>query len=321
MKGKTAKKRSAKTRQAKLLVAAELLRLRELIRARAPHDGTFDLSTVGLHLTRRSKPYSGLVRDLVRPALCLVAQGRKTALLGQEAFTYDAENLVVFSVDMPLGFRIDRATVAEPYLGLRLDLDPRRMADLVDRVYPHGLPKSAEGRAIMVGPADPGLIQASVRLMELVSRPEDAALLAPLAVEEILIRLLRSPIGPRVARMGLAKSGVPGIAKAVGWLCENFDQPFKAGSLAGVAGMSLSAFHHQFKSVTAMSPLQYQKTLRLQEARRLMLADMLDAGAAGQRVGYISASQFSREYGRLFGQPPTRDIDRLRIVTAGTVEA
>ncbi|MGH7441286.1 MAG: AraC family transcriptional regulator, partial [bacterium] len=287
-------------------------RLAALIRAYAPHDGTFDLRIKGLHVTRRSRPYSGQVRDLIHPAICLVAQGRKTALLGKEAFTYDAERLVVFSVDMPLGFRIDQASLNQPYLGLRLDLDPRRMADLVPKVYPHGLPKGAEGRAVLTGQADPGLIEAAVRLLELTARPEDAELLAPLAVEEILIRLLRGSIGPRVARMGFAKSGVPGIARAVSWLCEHFDQPFKAEALADVASMSLSALHHQFKSVTSMSPLQYQKTLRLQEARRLMLAEMLDAGAAGQRVGYLSASQFSREYGRLFGQPPTRDVELLR---------
>jgi AraC-like DNA-binding protein len=265
-----------------------------------------------VHVTRRSGPYKGQVRDLQKPALCLVAQGVKSALLGKEAFTYDADRLVVFCVNLPLAFQLKQATPERPYLGLRLDLDPRRMADLVPKVFPHGLPKATEQRSILLGPAEPAIIQAAAELLALLARPEEAELLAPLKVEEILIRLLRSPIGARVAQMGFAKSGVPGVAKAVTWLCENFAQPFKVEELAGLAAMSPSTFHHHFKAVTAMSPLQYQKTLRLQEARRLMLTEILDAGEAGQQVGYLSASQFTREYGRLFGQSPTRDIERLR---------
>jgi AraC-like DNA-binding protein len=290
----------------------ELALLAAQIEKYAPRDGAFDLRLEGLHLTRRSGPYKGQVRDLQKPALCLVAQGAKTAMLGKEAYTYDPSRLVVFSVNLPLAFQLSRASQAEPYLGLRLDLDPRKMAALVPKVFPHGLPKSTDNRSIMVGPADPGLIQAAAALLALLGRPEEADLLAPLKVEEILIRLLRSPIGPRVAQMGFAKSGLPGVSKAVTWLCDHFDEPLKVESLAGLAAMSPSSFHHHFKQATAYSPLQYQKLLRLQEARRLMLSELVDAGAAAQRVGYLSPSQFSREYGRVFGQPPTRDIERLR---------
>jgi transcriptional regulator GlxA family with amidase domain len=148
--------------------------------------------------------------------------------------------------------------------------------------------------------------------MECLSHPGDVELLAPLIIDEILIRLLRSAIGVRVAQMGFTESSVQRVAKAISWLRANFSQPMKVEDLADLVHMSVSSFHEHFKSVTSMSPLHYQKVLRLQEARRLMLATMMDAGSASQRVGYLSASQFSREYGRFFGAAPTRDIARLR---------
>ena len=143
-------------------------------------------------------------------------------------------------------------------------------------------------------------------------QPGDAELLAPLVMDEILIRLLRSPIGVRVAQMGFAESSVHRVAKAISWLRANFSQPMKVEDLAEMVHMSVSSFHEHFKSVTSMSPLHYQKVLRLQEARRLMLSTMMDAGTASQRVGYLSASQFSREYSRFFGSAPGKDIARLR---------
>ena len=150
------------------------------------------------------------------------------------------------------------------------------------------------------------------RLMECLAQPGDAELLAPLVVDEMLIRLLRSPIGVRVAQMGFAESSVQRVAEAISWLRGNFSQPMKVEELAGLVHMSVSSFHQHFRAVTSMSPLHYQKVLRLQEARRLMLSAMMDAGTAGQRVGYLSASQFSREYSRFFGSAPTKDIAKLR---------
>jgi transcriptional regulator GlxA family with amidase domain len=144
------------------------------------------------------------------------------------------------------------------------------------------------------------------------AEPTDAELLAPLVVDEILIRLLRSPIGPRVALIGQQESGVQRVGKAVSWVREHFGQPMAVDALADLVHMSVSSFHQHFRAVTSMSPLQYQKVLRLHEARRLMLSRMLDAGSAGCQVGYLSASQFSREYTRLFGSAPTRDVARLR---------
>jgi len=179
-------------------------------------------------------------------------------------------------------------------------------------VYPHGVPNPQDNRGVVVGQATTAIVDAASRLVELMAQPADAELLAPLVVDEILIRLLRSAIGPRVAQIGQKDSGVQRVAKAVTWVRANFAQPIAVEALADLAHMSSSSFHQHFKAVTSMSPLQYQKVLRLHEARRLMLARMLDAGSAGRQVGYLSASQFSREYTRLFGSAPTRDVARLR---------
>ena len=205
-----------------------------------------------------------------------------------------------------------RASFAEPYLCLRLDLDPQKIAALVLKVFPHGLPRVQDNGAVCITQADNRIINATVRLVELMAQPGDAELLAPLVIDEILIRLLRSPVGTRIAQIGLANTGVYGVEKAVSWLRANFSQPMKVEELAELAHMSVSSFHQHFRSVTSMSPLQYQKVLRLQEARSLMLSKMMDAGSASQLVGYVSASQFSREYGRFFGSAPTKDITKLR---------
>jgi len=246
--------------------------------------------------------------------LCIVAQGAKTVIVGQDVYEYDASRMIVFSVALPVASQITQASYSEPYLALKLDLEPRRIADLVLKVYPHGLPpvQEKERRAVYVTPADVSIVNAAARLMECLGKPGDAELLAPLVVDEILIRLLRSPIGVRIAQMGFAESSVDRVAKAIYWLRTNFSQPMKVEDLAGLVHMSVSSFHEHFKSVTSMSPLHYQKVLRLQEARRLMLSTMMDAGTASQRVGYLSASQFSREYSRFFGNAPIKDIARLR---------
>jgi len=180
------------------------------------------------------------------------------------------------------------------------------------KVYPRGVPPVQERSAVYITPTDVSIVNAATRLMECLAQPGDAELVAPLVVDEILIRLLRSPIGVRVAQMGFAESSVHRVAKAISWLRANFSQPMKVEELADLVNMSVSSFHEHFKSVTSMSPLHYQKVLRLQEARRLMLSAMMDAGSAGQRVGYLSASQFSREYSQFFGNAPKKDVARLR---------
>jgi len=292
--------------------AESLRRLARLLAAHAPYDGAFTLRVPGLHVVRRSRPYPEMVRATVTPALCIVAQGAKIVMLGREIYSYDASRMIAYAIDLPVAGQIVRASPSEPFLALKLDLEPYRIAELALKVYPHGVPNPQDTRGVVVGQATTAIVDAAARLVELMAQPADAELLAPLVVDEILIRLLRSAIGPRVAQIGQKESGVQRVAKAVTWVRANFAQPMAVEALAALSHMSPSSFHQHFKAVTSMSPLQYQKVLRLHEARRLMLSRMMDAGSAGREVGYLSASQFSREYTRLFGSAPTRDVSRLR---------
>ncbi len=290
----------------------DVAKLARLLAAYAPHDGSFELRIPGVHASRFSRINNECVHALRVPSLCIVAQGAKTTIVADAVYEYDASRMIVFSVALPVASQITQASQSEPYLAFKMDLDPHKIAELVLKVYPHGLPPVHERSAVYIAPVEASIVNAATRLMECLAQPGDPELLAPLVIDEILIRLLRGPIGARVAQMGFAESSVPRIAKAISWLRDNFSQPMKVEDLAGLVNMSVSSFHEHFKSVTSMSPLHYQKVLRLQEARRLMLSTMMDAGIASQRVGYLSASQFSREYNRFFGSAPTRDIARLR---------
>jgi len=246
------------------------------------------------------------------PSLCIVAQGAKVMMLGSEVLEYDPARMLVFAVDLPVSGQVTRASRKDPYLGFKLDLDPARVAELATRVYPHGVPKAADNRGLYVGRATDAIVDAVTRLLELMAHAEDADLLGPLVVDEILIRLLRTPIGSRVAQIGHPTSGVQRVAEAVSWIRAHFAQPVTVEEMAASVHMSASSFHQRFRAVTSMSPLQYQKVLRLHEARRLMLFQSMDATDACRRVGYMSPSQFSREYARFFGGAPTKDVARLR---------
>jgi AraC-like DNA-binding protein len=293
-------------------VEPDIAGLARRIAAYAPHDGSFPLRIPGVYTSRFSRVNAGCAHVLRLPSLCIVAQGAKTVIVNDEVFEYDASRMIVFSVALPVAAQVTRASFSEPYLALRLDLEAPKIAELVLKVFPRGVPPAQERKAVYITPADASVLNAANRLIDCVRQPGDTELLAPLVVDEILIRLLRSPIGVRVAQMGFAESSVHRVARAISWLRENFSQPMKVEELAELVHMSVSSFHEHFKSVTTMSPLHYQKVLRLQEARRLMLSAMMDASGASQRVGYLSASQFSREYSRFFGSPPTRDMARLR---------
>ena len=278
----------------------------------APHDGVFPLRLPGTYALRVGRMTSEPVYATLRPSLCVVAQGAKIVMIGSEVLDYDAARMLILAVDLPVAGQVTRASSREPFLGFRLDLDAARIAELAARVYPNGIPKSSSSRAAYVGMTDDAIIDAVARLVDLMAHPDDAQLLGPVVVDEILIRLLRSPVGPRVAQLGQPSSGFQRIADAVTWIREHFAQPITVPEMAAVAHMSASSFHDRFKAVTTMSPLQYQKAIRLHEARRLMLFQNLEATDAAGRVGYVSASQFSREYARAFGGPPAKDIARLR---------
>lgn len=298
----------------------DLRRLAALVSANAPSDGRFELRVPGLYAVRFSQPYTELVHTVVQPVLCIVAQGAKCVMLGQEVYEYDASRMLILSVDLPLSGQLTRASRSEPFLCLRLDLDPHRISELALKVFPDGLPPVNGDRGVYVCHSDTSIVNAATRLVELAATPADAELLAPLVVDEILIRLLRGRVGCRVAQIGVGESGVHRIAKAISWLRANFAQPMKVGELAGLANMSVSSFHQHFKAVTSMSPLQYQKFLRLQEARRLMLSPRMGAATASRKVGYLSASQFSRDYSRFFGKTPARDISRFREKSSTVVD-
>jgi len=292
--------------------APDVATLARLIGAYAPHDGRFALRVPGVYAIHASRTYTELVHVSWQPGLCIVAQGAKRVMLGQQVYEYDESRVLVSAVEVPVAAQVTRASRAEPYLCLRLDFDPQRITELVWKVYPHGVPRVQEIRALYVGQSSAQIVNAATRLVELMAQPEDAELLAPLVIDEILIRLLRSPGGARVAQLGLAESRAHKVAKALAWLRANFAEPMTVEALSKLVHMSASAFHQHFKAVTSMSPLQFQKVLRLQEARRLMLSMMMDVSSASLRVGYGSVSQFSREYSRLFGRAPTKDIERVR---------
>ncbi len=297
--------------------APGLARLAALLAANAPCDGSFATCIPGLHAVRASRPSEELVHGLHRPALCIVAQGAKTVMLGDEAYDYDPSRMLIFSLDLPIAAMIRQASAAAPYLSFRLDFDQERLAELVLKAYPEGVPLLREGRAVYVAQASEAIVDAAARLLALAAQPEDAALLAPLVQDEIVLRLLRGPFGARLAQLGRVES--TRVGRVLAWIRAHYDQPMRIDEMADLAHMSPSSLHGHFKSLTSMSPLQFQKTLRLQEARRLMLSTGMDASLACQRVGYVSASQFSREYARHFGSAPTRDMMRLR--EAGLAEA
>jgi AraC-like DNA-binding protein len=291
---------------------SDIATLAKLIAALAPYDGTVELRVPGVRAARVSRTNQEPIHYVQRSTLCIVAQGAKIVMIGGDTYGYEAGQMAVYSMDLPMAGRVTRASHAEPYLLLMLDLDAGKIAELAPKVFPHGVPQPRDTRSLYVGEADAYIVDAATRLLELTAQPADAELLAPLVRDEILIRLLRGPLGSRVVQIGQAGSSVQRIAGAVSRLRANFDQTVSIEELATLVNMSVTSFHRQFKAVTGMSPLQYQKTLRLQEARRLMLATMIDAGRAGRRVGYGSASQFSREYNRFFGSAPAKDINRLR---------
>lgn len=291
--------------------AVALRRLANLVARYAPHDGVFPLRLPGVYALRRARMTSEPVHATLGPSLCIVAQGAKVVMLGSEVYEYDPARMLVFAVDLPVSGQVTRASRSDPFLGFRLDLDPARVAELAARVFPHGVPKPPDTRGLYVGYATDAIIGSVTRLLDLMAQAEDADLLGPLAVDEILIRLLRTPIGTRVAQIGAPRSGVRRMAEAVSFIRAHFAQPVTVQEMAASVRMNTSTFHQRFKAVTSMSPLQYQKALRLQEARRLMLFQRLDANDACRRVGYLSPSQFTREYGRFFGSAPTRDVARL----------
>jgi len=286
--------------------------LAAIIRRNTTEDGNYATAVASLFMSRYSQTHQ-FAPGLAQPALCIMAQGRKEVRLADESFIYDPLNYLVVSVSMPVTGRVVTITSEEPILAIRLDIDPAEITALITDAGPMGVPTRPTGRGLYVEKLDAAMLDAVLRLARLLDTPKDIAMLAPLIRREILYRLLRSQQGHRLYEIAIANSQSHRISQAIKWLNGHYEQPLRIDDLAKEVNLSVSTLHHRFKAMTAMSPLQYQKQLRLQEARRLMLAEGLEASAAGYRVGYESPSQFSREYSRLFGAPPLRDLARLRL--------
>ncbi|EGR0695198.1 AraC family transcriptional regulator [Vibrio parahaemolyticus] len=271
----------------------------------------YDTPISGLRFSRWTTP-TPPTSYTHNPSICLIAQGRKRVLLGEESFIYDANHFLISSVDLPIIANIIKASEGQPYLGLIMELDLTEISQLiVDSELAFTQAKEAQ-KGIAVGELSESLLDAFVRLAELLDEGQNIKILAPIIKREIFYRLLMSEQGTRLHQIVTAGSHSHQIAKAIDWLKNNFVKPLSVGDLASYTGMSKSSFYTHFRSMTSMTPLQFQKKLRLSEARRLMLTENLDAMAATFKVGYESPSQFSREYSRLFGAPPSKDIKLLR---------
>jgi len=290
--------------------ASERQDLADLIAQAVPGEGTFDVQPE-VNLARFDAP-TELHHGFLDPCFCVIAQGAKTLTLGGEEHRYDPAHYMIATVGVPMTAQVVEASAAIPYLSLRLNLDPAVVASVMVEagIAPAG--KDTGVRAINVSPLDADLLGATVRLARLLDKPDDYRVLGSLVTREIVYRLLTGAQGSRMRH--LAKTGGQShrMVRAIKVLRENFDKPLRIEYVARDLSMSVSGFHAHFKAVTAMSPLQFQKQIRLQEARRLMLSENLDAGEAAGRVGYDDRSYFSRDYKKHFGEPPMRDVARLR---------
>ena len=285
--------------------------LAERIARLLPRDGVCEPQG-GVHLSRFSY-VDDPTHTVLEPCFCVIAQGAKTLTLEGEVLRYDPAHYAVSTVGLPMVAEVVRASRQTPYLGLRLALDPAVVASVIVESRVAQPRREASVRALDVSPLGADLLDATARLMRLVDRPADEyRVVSPLVVREIVYRLLVGAQGSRMRQLAATGGQSQRMFRAIEKLRAGFDKPLRMESLAKELGMSQSGFHAHFKAVTAMSPLQYQKALRLQAARRLMVSEDFDASEAGFRVGYEDASQFNREYKRHFGEPPMRDVERLR---------
>jgi AraC-like DNA-binding protein len=255
--------------------------------------------------------------SLTEPLLVVMAQGGKRLLLGEQVFEYRAGECLIVTANLPVtGDYLDTGPDM-PTLAMGLVLRPAAVAALMLRApAPSRAAAGPAGIAMATGPADATLLDAVSRMLRLLEHPTDAPVLAPLIEHEILWRLLTGPHGHMVRQIGLADGDLAHLSLAIGWMRNNYAEPVRIGDLARMSGMSTSAFHRHFRAVTAMSPLQFQKRIRLQQARSLLVAQRGDIAGIGHRVGYDSPSQFNREYRRAFGVPPGKDAEQLRTSAA-----
>jgi AraC-like DNA-binding protein len=284
-----------------------------LLQRRTGSDGRHETAIPELELYRFSKPTKPAV-VLQQPAVYVVVQGRKQVTVGDETYVYDPSQYLAVSVELPAVGNVVEASPDEPYLCMTLAVDPRELAALIVETGQQTPRDDHDGRALYVSALRAPLLDGFLRLMRLLDAPRDVPVLAPLILRELHYRLLQSEQFGRLAQMAIGDGRLRRVSAAIAWIKEHYAEPLQIEALAKRTNMSPSALHNHFKSVAAVSPIQYQKQLRLQEARRLLLSGATSAEAVAYEVGYASPSQFSREYARLFGQPPRRDAERMRDV-------
>lgn len=290
--------------------SAQRAELAGIIDRHCPEEGPQITPIPGLQLFRgcsTDKPTCAVLTS----AFAMMAQGAKRVLVGGNTYDYDPRHYMIASVDLPMFSRVTIASTDQPYLGLAMSIDTLKIAEISAGIS-RKLPENTVDRGIATGSLTLDIQNAALRLARLLDNPDDIPVLAPIFERELLYRLLSGALGSRLRQAATNGSHSQQIVRAIDWLKNNLDQPASIDHLAGLTNMSRSSLHHHFKALTSMTPLQYQKQLRLREARRLMLSDDHDAASAAHRVGYESPSQFSREYSRQFGAPPARDIGNLR---------
>ncbi|KJH72895.1 AraC family transcriptional regulator [Aliterella atlantica] len=300
--------KEAEFEQRKMQINREEL-IERMIRL-APKNSLLEVSP-GIFIYQSSKPTESEI-SVLKPAFCVIAQGSKDVLLNDELFHYDSGHYLISTLDLPIMSNVVEASEEKPYLNLRIDLDPALVAAVMIESGIETLKSGTGVKAMDVSPVDADLLEAVVKLVRLFDTPDEMKFLAPLIIREIVYRLLKGKQGTRLSQLITTEGDAQRISRVVKQIRENIDRPMKIEDTARELGMSVSGFHQHFKSVTAMSPLQFQKQIRLQEARRLMLGENMDVASASFRVGYEDPSYFSREYKKLFGIPPHRDIAGLR---------
>jgi AraC-like DNA-binding protein len=285
--------------------------IRDLIAKHARPDSRTPIDGLLVSSVTTSEPD----HSLTEPLLVVMAQGGKQLLLGDEVFEYRAGDLLVVTTNLPVTGHFIDATEQTPALGLGMALRPAAIAPLLlETPIARWTRATPDAPALATGTASPELLDAALRLLRLLDHPADAPVLAPLIEREILWRLLTGPHGAMIRQIGLADSGLSHVSRSITWIRDNYAEPMRVAELARLAGMSESAFHRHFRAVTALSPLQFQKRIRLQQARSLLVTRPGDVAGVGHTVGYDSPTQFNREYRRMFGAPPGRDAATLRAV-------
>jgi AraC-like DNA-binding protein len=290
------------------IAAGPLLELGALVGKFSSGEGIHPTAVSGLACIKLSEPHMQLPA-VYQPCVCVILQGTKQVLLEEEIYRYASMQFLAVSVDLPLLGQVTEASAEKPYLCLAIDIDARQIADLIAQSGDAGWSRGETSRGLFVGELDAAMLDSALRLARLLNTPRDIPVLAPLAMREFHYRLLSSPYGAAIAQTVIAGSNTHKIGQIIRRIKTKLAEPIRVEELAAMANMSPSSFHQHFKAVTAMSPVQYQKKMRLTEARQILLAGKADAQTAAYRVGYQSASQFSREYARMFGKPPIRDAE------------